>query len=254
MTTRPKAWLLLPILSCAGLGLSAEAFAETGPAAPTATSAPPADAFRATPTDPTATPRAKSVTGPDAWPAAVRAIFVGVSGGLGYARFKQPEVASTKFVGPMLSFQAGYRLSERWAISVVYTDFTRGVSRPSGGELFSAGTSLLRSQAECAKCVLPISGNGGAVLETTFRLSTLNAAVDVTPFGKNGPFLGVAGGLGMATVTETIFGASGTARGGFRYRPVDNVSLGIEGGIQGQTFRGGSAALGYGAAEIRLGF
>jgi hypothetical protein len=39
-----------------------------------------------------------------------------------------------------------------------------------------------------------------------------------------------------------------------RVRPVDNVSLGLEGGVQGQSYQGGSAALAYGAAEMRLSF
>lgn len=247
MTTRARTrWL--PILSLAGATLASEARAETGPAASPVASPQPSQAFRATST----TPRPRSVTGPDGWPAAVKAIFVGVSGGVAYARFKQPEVSSNKLVGPMLAFQIGYRITPSWAVSLVYTDFQHTVTRGSGGELFGAGASLLRAQAGCASCV-PYA-TGGAVTQTTFRLSTLGPAVDVTPFGKNGPFLGVSGGVAMASVTETVYGYAGTARGGLRLRPIDNVSIGVEGGVQGQKFSGGSAAIGYGAAEMRLGF
>ncbi|APR87389.1 hypothetical protein A7982_12738 [Minicystis rosea] len=248
MTTRARTWWL-SILSLAGLALSAEARAETGPAASPVSSPQPAEAFRASST---VTPRARSVTGPDSWPAPIKAIFVGVSGGVAYASFRQPEVATSKLVGPMLSFQLGYRITPRWAVSLVYTDFQHTVTRGSGGELFAAGSSLLRAQAECNHCVTPASG--GAVTQTTFRLSTLGPTVDVTPFGKNGPFVGVSGGVAMASVTETVYGYAGTARAGLRLRPIDNVSLGVEGGVQGQKFEGGSAAIGYGAAEMRLSF
>lgn len=254
MTTRPKTWLLLPLLGAASLAMSAEARADTGPAAgPAAGTAPtsaPAEAFRASSTP---SPRARNVTGPDTWPASVRAVFIGFSGGVGYSNFKMSEMASTRLVAPMLSLQVGYRITPRWAVSVVYTDFARGVNRSSGGELFAAATSLLRPQLECAKCIRE-GGSGGSVVQTTFRLSTLGPAVDVTPFGKNGPFLGVAGGMSMASVTQTFWGVSGTARGGLRVQPTDNVSLGIEGGVQGQSYKGGSASLGYGSAELRLSF
>lgn len=250
MTTWSRAcWLA--ILSVAGVALPAVASAETGPAPAVGAAAAPSQNFRAAPGE--SAPRARSVTGPDNFPAAVRAIFFGATGGVGYATFRNSELTTTKLVAPMVSFQLGYRITPRWAVSLVYTDFSRGVSRASGGELFATSTSLLRTQLDCPKCTRP-GGGGGSPLQTTFRLSTMGAGVDVTPFGKNGPFLGVAGGAAMSTATETAWGYSGTARGGVRVRPVDNVSLGLEGGVQGQSYQGGSAALAYGAAEMRLSF
>jgi hypothetical protein len=205
-------------------------------------------AFQAAPT----MPAARSTVGPDQWPAEIKAIFVGVSGGVGFANVHHPNVGTPHVLGPMLAFQLGYRVTERWAVSLVYTDFQQRVMRASGDELFGTSTSWLRTAADCNNCKPPAAG--GNVLDTTFRLSSLGPAVDVTPFGKNGPFLGVSGGVAMATLTGTLWGASGTARAGLRLRPVDNVCLGVEGGIQGQKFSGGSAALGYGGAEVRLNF
>lgn len=250
MATRAKHWTSA-LAVIAVVALAAPAAAEQAVASGQLAQKPAAEAFRAAPQAPPA-PQARKVTGPDKWPEAVRAIFVGVSGGIAYASFKQPEVATSKLVGPMLAFQVGYRITPAWAVSLVYTDFERGVARTSGGELFSSSTSLLRAQADCTKCLS--YSPGGAVLSTTFRLSSLGPAVDFAPLGRNGPFVGVQGGVAMATVTSTLYGASGTARAGLRVRPVDNISLGIEGGVQGQTFKGGSAALGYGAAEVRLSF
>lgn len=191
-------------------------------------------------------------TGRDAMPEEVKAIFIGASGGLAYAAFKQSEVATTSLVGPMVSVQLGYRVSERWAVSLVYTDFQRAVARNSGGELFTAATSLLHTQAGCSNCKDPLPG--GAPNNGTFRLATLGPSVDVTPFGRSGPYLGASGGLAISAVTETVYGGAGTARAGLRVRPIDAISLGVEGGVQGQVFPGGSARIAYGAAELRLGF
>jgi len=244
MTPATK-WTVLPLLTLGGVALAAPAAAEQAAPSGQLEQKQISESFRAA-------PQARRVTGPDRWPAAVRAIFVGVSGGVGYAAFKHSDVASSKLVGPMLAFQLGYRITPAWAVSVVYTDFERSVARGSGGEPFSAATSLLRAQADCNHCKPPLPG--GDAIASTFRLSTLGPAVDLTPLGKNGPFVGVQGGVAMASVTETTYGVGGTARAGLRLRPVDGVSLGIEGGVQGQTYKGGSAALGYGAAEVRLNF
>lgn len=252
MTTSAQKWAGL-LLTFAGVTVAVPAAAEQqGATSAQLEQKQMSSAFVAAPGQQPGAPQARKVTGPDKWPAAVRAIFVGVSGGVGYASFKQPEVATTKLVGPMLAFQLGYRITPAWAVSVVYTDFQRAVERSSGGELFSTATSLLHAQADCNKCRLPPPG--GAPLAATFRLSTLGPSVDFTPLGRNGPFVGVQGGVAMASVTETLYGAAGTARAGLRLRPVDNISLGVEGGVQGQTYKGGSAALGYGAAEMRLSF
>lgn len=240
------------LLASAGVGLAVPAAAEQGAMSSQIEQKQVNGAFVAAPGQQAGAPQARKATGPDKWPAAVRAIFVGVSGGVGYASFKQPEVSTTKLVGPILAFQVGYRITPAWAVSLVYTDFQREVTRSSGGEPFSTATSLLHTQAECNKCRLPPPG--GSPLAATFRLSTLGPSVDFTPLGRNGPFVGVQGGVAMASVTETLYGAAGTARAGVRFRPVDSISLGVEGGVQGQAYKGGSAALGYGAAEVRLSF
>jgi len=249
MTTWPtKCALLLATLAVGAV--TAEARAEQTSDSKPQAKAKLAGAFQATPSD--AMPPARSTVGPDRWPAEVKAIFVGVSGGVGFANIHHPKVGTPHVLGPMLTFQLGYRITERWAISLVYTDFQQRVMRTSGDELFGTSTSWLHTAADCNSCKPPPPG--GNILDTTFRISSFGPSVDVTPFGRNGPFVGVQGGVAMVSLTSMLVGASGTARAGLRLRPVDNVSLGVEGGVQGQKFSGGSAALGYGGAEVRLSF
>lgn len=209
-----------------------------------------AEGFRAEPQTP-AQP-ARRVSGPETWPEPVRAIFVGVSGGVGFANVKHPDVGRPHVLGPMLALQVGYRLSPKWRISLVYTNFQQTVARGGAGELFGATASFLRTQADCNNC--RPAGIGGDVRSTTLHLGTVGPAFDVTPFGRDGLFLGASGGVAMTTVLDTSYGAAGSARVGFRLRPVENLSLALEGGVQGQVYSGGSAALGYGAAEARLNF
>jgi hypothetical protein len=230
-----------------GSTLAAPAFADVNQEPkPSVQAKPVAQEFRAQ------RPPAARRSGADKLPEEARSIFIGASGGLAYASFKQSELASTALVGPMVAVQIGYRLDPSWAVSIVYTDFQRGVARNTSGELFGAATSLVRTQADCNKCTSWSAG--GAPTSATFRLATVGPAVDVTPFGKQGPFIGASGGLAISAVTQTVYGGAGTARAGLRLRPIDAISIGIEGGIQGQVFPGGSAKIGYGAAELRLGF
>ena len=245
VTTR-RAVLLLA--AAAGSTVAAPAFADWSedakPVAPGGKAV--AQEFRAQ------RPPAVRRSGADKIPEEVKAIFIGATGGLAYASFKQSELATNSLVGPMVAVQIGYRITPSWAVSLVYTDFQRAVARSTSGELFSAATSLMRTQASCSNCAAWSAG--GAPNNATFRLATLGPAVDVTPFGKSGPFLGASGGLAISSVTQTVYGGAGTAKAGLRLRPIDAISIGVEGGFQGQIFPGGSAKIGYGAAELRLGF
>jgi hypothetical protein len=47
-------------------------------------------------------------------------------------------------------------------------------------------------------------------------------------------------------------GGGGAARAGFRLSLADVLDVGVEGGVQGQAFTGGSSLMGYGAATVKL--
>lgn len=243
--TRPTRTLLLPLLCLGATALPAVAQAQqVGPANSAVPQSEVSEAFRAAPM-----PRARNVSGPDSWPASIKAIFVGAEGGVGFASVKHPKLAESKMMGPMLAFQLGYRVSPRWTLSVVYTDFQQTISRTGVDGLYAP----IHTAADCTHCSTP-TPTSGIVTQGTFRLATLGPSVDVTPFGRDGLFIGASGGVAMVTVIDTTYGFGGTARAGFRFRPVENLALSLEGGAQGQTFSGGSAYLGYGAAEVRLSF
>jgi hypothetical protein len=249
MSRHVTKWSAIVLLSAATSTAALPASADLGQdGKPMAANKQVATEFRA---DPTAAVTRRG-TSRDTMPEEIKSIFIGATGGLAYAAFKQSELAATSLVGPMISVQLGYRVSPRWAVSLVYTDFQRAVARGTSGELFTAATSMLHTQADCTKCTSWSAG--GAPNNATFRLATLGPSVDVTPFGRSGPYLGASGGLAISAVTDTVYGGAGTARAGLRIRPIDAISLGVEGGVQGQVFPGGSARIGYGAAELRLGF
>jgi hypothetical protein len=197
-----------------------------------------------------ATRPSRADVAPDDWPAWVHAIFVGVSGGYGYAITKHPDISTPAMPGPILSFQAGYAVSQRLTLGLMYTDFERAVSRNGGGEAFAVASSSIHTQAECNKC--GPSSTGGTPIQATFRLATLGPSIDVTPFGRDGLFLGASGGVAIGSALSAHYGVGGTARGGFRFRPTEILTIAIEGGAQAQTFEGGFGRLGFGGAEIRL--
>lgn len=237
-------WLGVSIASVALLGLTREARAEVATDRHRASPKPAAEAPGEAP--------ARSASGPGSWPAEVRAIFVGVSGGVGFAGVTHPRLQGQRLLGPLLEFQLGYRVSPRWAVSLVYSDFHQSVSRGGVGDLFATSASFIRPAAGCNNCkpALP----GGDVRTTTFRLGALGPAVDVTPFGRDGVFLGASAGLSVVGMLEVDYGFVGSARAGYRLRPVDNLAIAVEGGAQGHAFSGGTALVGHVGAEVRLGF
>lgn len=150
----------------------------------------------------------------------------------------------------MLTFQAGYAVNPRLTVGLMYTDFERAVTRTGGGELFTTAASSLHTLAACTSC--GPGGGGGSPMGATFRLATLGPSIDVTPFGRDGLFLGASGGVAIGSALSAHYGVGGTARGGFRFRPTEILTFAVEGGAQAQTFTGGFGRLGYGGVEIRL--
>jgi hypothetical protein len=235
MSTRWLGLKVLALVSVASLSLAGEALAQPVP-----------DRARLA-TRPTA-PEAD----PDSWPAWVHSFFVGATGGYGYAITKHPDVATPAMAGAILSFQAGYAVNRRLALGITYTDFERAVTRLDGAEPFTVASSAIHvhTQALCVMC--GNGGGGGAPVQTTFRLATLGPSIDVTPFGRDGIFLGASGGVAIGSALSAFYGVGGTARGGFRFRPVEILTIAVEGGAQVETFPGGFGRLGFGGAELRL--
>ena len=178
-------------------------------------------------------------------------VFVAASGGVGFANVKDPQIATPHIVGPVLGARLGVVVSPSWTISLAYTDFVRGITRAMDGEQFAAASQWLRTQSDCNGCHPPAPG--GFVSSAVLRLDTLGPGVDFTPFGRNGLFVGVSGGLAfVSTFQPIVVGGGGVARGGFRLHLADVFSVALEGGVEGEWFSGASAVIPYGGAEVRL--
>src|SRR3954469_16540648 len=68
-----------------------------------------------------ATRPSRADVAPDNWPAWVHQIFVGVSGGYGYAIAKHPDITTPAMPGPILAFQAGYAINKHVTLGLMYT-------------------------------------------------------------------------------------------------------------------------------------
>src|SRR5687767_6365946 len=178
--------------------------------------------------------------------------FIGAVGGFALVSASHPELGTNHLMGPVLGLQAGLAVSPRWAISADFTNFETTLNRSSGGELFTSSSSWLRPLAGCETC--QPRPRGGYVVRTTMHLSTLGPRVEVTPFGPDGLYIGASAGVSFVGGLEARTGAAGTARVGFRYRPLKNLTLAAEGGAQGQAYADASAAMYFAAAQARLHF
>ena len=180
-----------------------------------------------------------------------RRLFFGATGGIGFAAVKHPELSTPRVYGALMAMELGWHFSPRWSVGIEFTNMEKVVSRDSGGERFGSATQWIHSQAECNTCGKPALP-GGPVLSYNMLLSTVGPRVDVTPFGQNGLYLGGSGGLAIVSLLDPRFGAGGTAHVGLRYTVAEIVTFGVEGGVQGQVFQGGTTAMAYGGAMLRL--
>lgn len=176
--------------------------------------------------------------------------FVGIWGGPGFANVVHPQLATNHVYGPLLALQIGLTLSRQWSVGLEFTNLDRGVERKTEKERFTSSATFLHTQADCTKCSAPTGA--GPVLATTLLLDTVGPRVDFTPLGQTGPYLAASGGLSVVTMLDKRVGAGGTAHAGFRFSIADVLFLGLEGGVQGQSFSGGSAFMGFGALSAQL--
>ena len=178
--------------------------------------------------------------------------FIGALGGFALVSASHPELGTTHLRGPVLGIQAGLALSPRWTISADFTNFETTLRRASAGEVFTTSSSWLRPLAGCETC--QPRPRGGYVVGTTMHLTSLSPRIEVTPFGSDGLYVGASAGIAFVGGLDARTGASGTARLGFRYRPLRTLTIAAEGGAQGQAYSDASAAMYFAATQARLHF
>lgn len=181
-----------------------------------------------------------------------RRFFVGAVGGFALVSAAHPQLGTRHLMGPMLGLQAGYTLSPRWTLSLDFSSFEAPLERKGESEPFTTTASWLQPMAGCENC--PPKVRGGYSIATTMHLSTLSPRIEVTPFGADGLYIGASAGVAFVGGLDARAGGAGTARAGFRLRPVKALTVAIEAGAQGQLYTDASAALYFAAAQGRLHF
>lgn len=181
-----------------------------------------------------------------------RRFFVGAVGGFALVSAAHPQLGTRHLMGPMLGLQAGYTLSPRWTLSLDFSSFEAPLERTAETEPFTTTASWLQPMAGCDNCAPKV--RGGYSIATTVHLSTLSPRIEVTPFGTDGLYIGASAGVAFVGGLDARAGGAGTARAGFRLRPVKALTVAIEAGAQGQLYTDASAALYFAAAQGRLHF
>jgi hypothetical protein len=186
-----------------------------------------------------------------------RPLFVGASGGIAWATVRHPEMVPSSFAAPILGLHAGYVFTPTWALSLEFTIIEKPVKRTEGTGKFTPVSSLESQSVQPLNCFLcPNLPRGeltgpGQLLEIAALFSTLAPRLELTPFGRDGLFVSVSGGLAFVQNIAGRVGGSGAGRAGFRLRVADVLTFAIEGGLQGQVYSDASAVVPYGAAIIR---
>lgn len=154
-------------------------------------------------------------------PRARRELFFGLAVGGGVAWTEHPEVSTDPRAGVTWDIVFGWRLAERWALSVALTTWQT------------------------------------TFLGTPYHLHTLAPRVELNPLGREGPFL--LGGFGLGMVDGDVSKRAGlavTSAAGWRWGLGRGVTLSAQAGILAQWDvlfgDGGRAVEPFGALELRF--
>jgi hypothetical protein len=186
-----------------------------------------------------------------------RTFFAGASLGLGWAHVRHHELATPELQGVMVAIHAGYSPTPRFWFALELTSLEERITRRTAGESWSAdgqGPSQPSAQplAGCSGCRPKV--NGGQHVGAMLHVMSVGPRVEVTPFGRDGVYLGGAVGASIFTGVESSYGLAGTARAGFRVRVVEPLTVAIEGGGQGHVHDDADALVGFGMVQGRAHF
>jgi hypothetical protein len=174
--------------------------------------------------------------------------FIGMTGGAAYAAIDHPLVINSGFAAATLGMHAGYNVSERWAVGIDCSTVEHSMARDNGIDPF-APVGYTQPQAGCTNCEPP--AQGGWVGKATAVFGTVGPRIEVSPFGRDGLYLGLSTGVAMMLGIGTEFGFGGAARAGYKFRLAKILGLGVEGGVQGQFFSAGTTMFPYAALVMR---
>jgi hypothetical protein len=180
------------------------------------------------------------------------------SAGLGYTAggsIKHPELLGNGFSGEMLELAAGLELDPKWHLELAFTSFQTKLDRVGTTNQFR-GASLVGGPGvhplvSCPDCI-GSGGQGSIVVQQPLHVHTLGPRLDYLPFGTDSLYVGVTAGAAMMQDLSFRGGFAAAARAGFEWRPYPSLGLALEAGAHGQIYSDSSAALPYGALQLRL--
>lgn len=159
--------------------------------------------------------------------------FLGISGGSAYATVVHPELKSSRFSALTLGLNAGYLLSDKLSVGFELLTIEKYITRPGPQAIFSP-EGTYSPLAGCDKCGPPPPG--GWVAQTTAVFGAAMPSVEFAPFGRTGPYVGGAAGIGYILGLEGRVGGAGAVRAGYRYTLADTLGFAAEIGAQGELF------------------
>jgi len=191
--------------------------------------------------------------------APAQTFFVGAALGLGWASVRHPELATPDMAGVMVAVHIGYSPTPRFWFALELTSLEERISRQTGGGPWYAdgqGPSSPSSQplVVCDGCKSTWLPRGGDSVRTMLHVISVGPRAEITPFGRDGVYFGGSVGASVIDGVEASYGFAGTARAGFRVRPVEPLTIAIEGGGQGHVHDNADAVLGFAMVQGRAHF
>lgn len=186
------------------------------------------------------------------------AFFVGAALGLGWASVRHPGLASPDIEGVMVAAHIGYSPTPRFWFALELTSLEERISRSGAGAWYGDGQGPsprapgAQPLAACSDC--PPRPRGGTTVVSMLHVISFGPRAEITPFGRDGVFFGGSVGGSVIDGVGSSAGFAGTARAGFRVRPVEPLTVAIEGGGQGHVHEDADALIGFAMLQGRAHF
>jgi hypothetical protein len=175
------------------------------------------------------------------------------------AHVRHNELAAPEVEGVMIAANIGYSPNPRFWFALEITSLEERITRRSGGAQWVAdGQSPSPPTAQplnrCLEDPCQVDPVGGDKLETTLHVMSIGPRAEITPFGRDGVYVGGSVGASIITGVESSYGFAGTARAGYRVRVAEPLTVAVEGGGQGHVHDDADALLGFGMVQARAHF
>lgn len=153
--------------------------------------------------------------------------------GYGYGTLRHPNYLNEQAGGFFLDLGFGFALNKRWTVGAFLNHIEMPIDLVDGDDYVRAGTPkppIPEQRGSCETCIQPLGG--GDTIARQLYTVTVGPRVEVAPFGQNGPYVGMSGGVSTIAVESHNIGGALGLKAGYRVFAANMVAVGLAVDVQ----------------------